>query len=756
MRDITVAITEASYSGNKGAAAMLQSSIRQLQERFGERLNVHLMSVYPRDDRKQVPFDCVKIVSAKPAQVLFLAFPGAILYKMFHWLPPVKKLLLKLPMLGPYSRTDLVLNEAGVSLVDSRGFIMNVYSFACSAIPMLMGVPVIKYSQALGTFHHAYNRFLAKWQLPKFRKIIARGEITRRNLEEIGVTKNVVVCADGAFTMEDNPDMKRKVARLWETDPFFHKDVVGVSISIVVQHKCEAMGLDYPRIIAEFVGELNKRNFNVLLIANAARINSTKTRTNDLFLGDAIYEACGRAEGVRWYHEEMTAEELREHIGRCRFLVGSRFHSMIAGLERGVPVMLIGWSHKYKEVLDMFELGEYAADFSALSRETLMAGFEKLRADEKLIREKCAKHIGAVKESSLDNIRLVCEELDEITESGRREVYDRTGAPAGCLAIRKGYAQKEEDRQNAASGGVVTALLCSLLRHGDIDGAWVTKAVFTNGKATYRTWIATTEEEIRDAGSSVYLNVPMMAHLELLRSFAGRVAVVMQPCMLTAFSAVLDKEPALKEKVALKLGLFCSGSCRSAATDLALRKAGIRTDGAERLFYRRGFWRGPGTVVFGDGRREDFSYTKYFCTYKNAYFFSKTCCFSCRDHFGDRADVSFGDIWLKEMKKESVKHTACVIRSETALAYLNRAEEEGDICLRHMSEGDLLRSQKRALVFKHKVCARDGKKKLNHRVAYWLASHNRMVSENHPERVARWPQPVMFLYMCFIRWLMNF
>lgn len=47
MRDVVIAITAASYSGNKGAGAMLQSSIRQLHERYGERLNINLMSVLP-------------------------------------------------------------------------------------------------------------------------------------------------------------------------------------------------------------------------------------------------------------------------------------------------------------------------------------------------------------------------------------------------------------------------------------------------------------------------------------------------------------------------------------------------------------------------------------------------------------------------------------------------------------------------------------------------------------------------------------
>ena len=66
MRDINIAITAASYSGNKGAAAMLQSSIKQLYKRYGSRLNIKLMSVYPGEDRRQVPHDFVKIVPCKP------------------------------------------------------------------------------------------------------------------------------------------------------------------------------------------------------------------------------------------------------------------------------------------------------------------------------------------------------------------------------------------------------------------------------------------------------------------------------------------------------------------------------------------------------------------------------------------------------------------------------------------------------------------------------------------------------------------
>ena len=45
MKPINIAITAACFSGNKGAAAMLQSSIKQLRERYGEKLNTPVQTV---------------------------------------------------------------------------------------------------------------------------------------------------------------------------------------------------------------------------------------------------------------------------------------------------------------------------------------------------------------------------------------------------------------------------------------------------------------------------------------------------------------------------------------------------------------------------------------------------------------------------------------------------------------------------------------------------------------------------------------
>lgn len=417
MKDITIAITAASYSGNKGAAAMLQSSITQLRERYGQRLKVNLMSVYPGEDRKQVPHDFVKIVPAKPEQLLFIAFPLAILYRLFIWCPPMKKLLSCNKIIRAYQETDLVVDEAGISFVDSRGFVMNTYAFVCAAVPLLVGTPVVKYSQAMGTFKNGWNKFLAKWILPKLKLVIARGQGTMDNLTGIGITANVKLCADGAFTMKDSEYWNEEVDKVTREDSFYNDNVVGLSISSVVNKKCTKLNIDYIKVMVEFIEYLNQSGYPVLMIANAARINSEKPRNNDLMVGDAIYEALSDKSMVRWYHKEMDAEEIRSYISKCRFLVASRFHSMIGALQKQVPTLLVGWSHKYQEVLDMFELGQYAIDFSNLNLKLMQDEFEKFVAAEDDIRAKMAKNYDAVMESSANNIKYIAEVIDEVCES---------------------------------------------------------------------------------------------------------------------------------------------------------------------------------------------------------------------------------------------------------------------------------------------------------------------------------------------------
>jgi polysaccharide pyruvyl transferase WcaK-like protein len=52
-------------------------------------------------------------------------------------------------------------------------------------------------------------------------------------------------------------------------------------------------------------------------------------------------------------------------IGCAKFVIGSRFHGIVSALTAGVPPLVIGWSHKYEELLADYGLPDAIADLDA-------------------------------------------------------------------------------------------------------------------------------------------------------------------------------------------------------------------------------------------------------------------------------------------------------------------------------------------------------------------------------------------------------
>ena len=54
--------------------------------------------------------------------------------------------------------------------------------------------------------------------------------------------------------------------------------------------------------------------------------------------------------------------ELKQKLSGMRFVIGSRFHGLVAAISNGVPVIALGWSHKYAELLSDFDIPELILD----------------------------------------------------------------------------------------------------------------------------------------------------------------------------------------------------------------------------------------------------------------------------------------------------------------------------------------------------------------------------------------------------------
>lgn len=103
---------------------------------------------------------------------------------------------------------------------------------------------------------------------------------------------------------------------------------------------------------------LDHTDHNVILIPHEASLN----RPNDPELCMLLKELARNPDRVAMLTGKESALEVKSVIGQSDFLVASRYHSLVAALSMRTPVAVIGWSHKYDELMQVVGLSDYVID----------------------------------------------------------------------------------------------------------------------------------------------------------------------------------------------------------------------------------------------------------------------------------------------------------------------------------------------------------------------------------------------------------
>lgn len=391
-----LAIVGGSFSGNKGAASMTQAVADGVRDSC-DGLRVRVFSPYPEADRSLGGgWD---IVDFRPRTML-LAIPLALgsLLTGRRWLP-------RRGAAGALAEANVVADVSGIAFMSGRGMVTLGYNVVLVFLPWAFGVPIVKVAQALGPFRGP-TRIAAALMLRRVRWIGLRGGETATNVARLGLD-NGEPAADVAFLLSASEEDGREAERL-----VGGRTPTLVIPSVVVEEACRAVGIDYPSRMVNLVRGLREAGHDVVVLAHSARDGAPAGRTNDLVLCRSISTRSG-AEVV---DRELSAGVLRAVIARGRLLVTSRFHGMISGLATHTPTFVVGWSHKYLEVLSDFELEDCVVDFSDLSDEALLEAVLKLDGTAPEVRERIADHLPAVMRSAQLNISTIVRVLGDTRE----------------------------------------------------------------------------------------------------------------------------------------------------------------------------------------------------------------------------------------------------------------------------------------------------------------------------------------------------
>jgi coenzyme F420 hydrogenase subunit beta len=257
-----------------------------------------------------------------------------------------------------------------------------------------------------------------------------------------------------------------------------------------------------------------------------------------------------------------------------------------------------------------------------------------------------------------------------------------------------GVAQATDEitRRGAASGGVVTELLTYLLEQGSIKG------VLAVTMSEERPWqcqasILTTAEEVRGAAQSKYSLVGLDALLRMARQEEGPFAVVGLPCHVHGLRR-LQRLGSFRQKFTLAIGLFCGFNLLPAATEHLISKLGFAKEEVVHLEYRGGDWPGGFLIRTHDGEQAFIPKDSY--GYVNLMYAPRRC-LACPDLTNELADISVGDMWLKEY---AGGWSTVIARSPRGLSVLQKATLAGAIRLEEISREDILRSHAHLFAYK--------------------------------------------------------
>ena len=383
---------------------MLEASIQSILEEYPD-ATFTLFSMYPSEDRLQNPFSQLEVIDAQPKQLGVTINSLSLLYKLFPFLRSTLRKNSK--AIAALTRSDVLLDQMGISFTDGREKFL-LYNTAAILPALLLKTPIIKCSQAIGPFKNPINRIVSKAFLPRINTIITRGRITHGFAKELGLT-NITESSDSAFTLKSSGNERQSISRTLDLS-FFEKGkmVIGVSPSVVVQKKFEGKtGENYIQLMADYINGLSTSGLRVALIPHSVRSGTLKTHNNDLPLCESIYSKLRNRDDVLFADHELSSQDLRYLISLCGYFVTSRFHAMVSSLAVGVPCLVIGWSHKYQEVLERFNLDSWAVGFENLSLRVLQEKTSQLMLEGAHLRESISHNLASVIELAREQEKAI-------------------------------------------------------------------------------------------------------------------------------------------------------------------------------------------------------------------------------------------------------------------------------------------------------------------------------------------------------------
>lgn len=402
------------HFGNRGCEALVRSTAIMLNETFGK-VDILCPSLNPTLDARQWPQAAdlgVRFVQAVP-------YPAKLRwwYRAVRAIPSLKSAWIPrayhVPthILQDVKECDAVIQIGGDNFTldyTPAGLIGNT---AFSEMLMARGLPNVLWAASVGPFSKdsVIERYMQGF-LHRLSLITIRESVTADYLKSIGVTANVRMVGDPAFLMPPEP---------FDVEPLLPRKrgngVLGLNFSPLVARfgKAPSDALAVQEEIVQFVQEAQARfGLSIMFVPHVDPLDGTPLKSDSAFMSPLFARLTNLGDNISLAPRNLNAAQLKYLISQCRYFMGARTHSTIAGFSTGVPTASIAYSIKALGLnRDIFGHERYVIPTKTLTASSLSQTLQTLIDEESSIRSHLETTVPEIRQRSKLSAILLAETL---------------------------------------------------------------------------------------------------------------------------------------------------------------------------------------------------------------------------------------------------------------------------------------------------------------------------------------------------------
>ncbi len=283
-----------------------------------------------------------------------------------------------------YKNCESCFVKGGGFMHDYSGGLVGIYTTYYQMYHILLAQkfnkPVYVMPNSYGPFKSKISKSIVNKILNKCKLVTARESISA-SLEKNGLDINIEVYPDLAFFLEENH--KFDVSKYLEDKNIYTDDEQYVAITV---RPYRFAGYDnpkekydnYKKEFKKFIIWLNDKKFKPLLVVHTRAENDHENDER------CINEICELIEDKSMLKilkdDNLTCRDLKSIYHKCKYVVGTRFHSVIFSVTNKIPTIAVTYGgNKGDGIMKDMNNDIYAIKISELSFETLKDRFEKLQ-----------------------------------------------------------------------------------------------------------------------------------------------------------------------------------------------------------------------------------------------------------------------------------------------------------------------------------------------------------------------------------------